>query len=436
MRDSPRMPPRMPSRDTHREVNGEPDRQPRGETRREMPGETDRDRPGETRRAFGRDTRPRDVIEIMTAFARTLRAAGVRADPVRVHAMLAALDQLDVLDPGGVYWAGRLTLCAGPADLVAYDRCFTAYFSGQTARFGHRRQPSVTVVKPAARPATGATGDEAKRPPTAAATASEVEVLRRRDAARLTAAERAQVNRMLALLDASNAERRSRRFAPAQRGRPDPYRTMRALLRRGGEISRLYHRRHRRRPRRVVLLVDVSGSMRPYADMLVRFAHAALRSAPRSTEVFSAGTRLTRLTRELRRRDPDAAMAAASAAIPDWSGGTRLGAELKEFLDSYGRRGMARGAIVVIASDGWERGDAGLLGEQMARLGRLAYRIVWVNPHKARPGYEPLTAGMSAALPHIDDFVAGHSLAALEELAALLGAPSRGGPVDNRRAHA
>jgi uncharacterized protein len=171
----------------------------------------------------------------------------------------------------------------------------------------------------------------------------------------------------------------------------------------------------------VVLIVDVSGSMSPYADVLLRFAHAAVRSAPRSTEVFSAGTRLTRVTRELRHREPDAAMTAVSEAIPDWSGGTRLGEELKEFLDHFGQRGMARGAIVVIASDGWERGDTTLLGEQMERLHRLAHRVVWSNPHKAQPGYEPLTGGMLAALPYVDDFVAGHSLAALEELAGVIG---------------
>jgi uncharacterized protein with von Willebrand factor type A (vWA) domain len=175
----------------------------------------------------------------------------------------------------------------------------------------------------------------------------------------------------------------------------------------------------------VVLLVDVSGSMSPYADVLLRFAHSALRSGPRTTEAFSVGTRLTRLTRELRHRDPDTAMTAVSAAIPDWSGGTRLGEELKEFLDRFGQRGLARGAIVVIASDGWERGDASLLGGQMARLHRLAHRVVWANPHRARPGYEPLTAGMVAALPHVDAFVAGHSLGALEELAVLIGSDGK-----------
>jgi uncharacterized protein with von Willebrand factor type A (vWA) domain len=360
----------------------------------------------------------RDVVETLTAFARTLRAAGVRADPERLQAMIDAVGHLDVLDARDVYWAGRLTLCADPADLPRYDRCFAAYFSGTTASARRGPAPPVTVIRNTATP--GIESDD--RPgDVSAATASEVEVLRMRDVARLSDAERAEVNRLLGLLEDVSAQRRSRRFTGGNRGRLDPHRTIRSILRRGGEISALRYRTHRTRPRRVVLIVDVSGSMSPYADVLLRFAHAAVRSAPRTTEVFSAGTRLTRVTRELRHREPDTAMKAVAAAIPDWSGGTRLGEEVKEFLDRFGQRGMARGAIVVIASDGWERGDATLLGEQMARLCRLAHRVVWSNPHKAQPGYEPLTAGMLAALPHVDDFVAGHSLAALEELAGVIG---------------
>nr|WP_190861898.1 VWA domain-containing protein [Actinomadura sp. RB99] len=364
----------------------------------------------------------------MVGFARTLRAAGGTADPERVQAMLAALDHLDVLDPAEVYWAGRLTLCADPDDLARYDRCFAAYFSGATARPARRPPPVVVRRTTVAEPSGGAGGEDDGE--LRAATASAVEVLRDRDVARLTAAERAEVARLIAVLDAGAERRRSRRFAPAPAGRLDPARTVRETLRRGGETSLLRHRAHRTRPRRVVLLVDVSGSMSTYADALLRFAHAAARSGGRDVEVFSAGTRLTRLTRELRHRDADAAMAAASAAIPDWSGGTRLGEELKEFLDRFGQRGLARGAVVVIASDGWERGDAALLGEQTARLRRLAHRVIWANPHKARPGYEPLTAGMAAALPHVDDFTSGHSLAALEELARLIADTGRG------RAHA
>lgn len=363
------------------------------------------------------------TVDTVVGFARTLRAAGVGAHPDQVHAFVRALDEVDVLDPSDVYWAGRLTLCAEPDDLPRYDRCFAAYFSGQTPRVVQRPAPPVVVLQQVPMPSARQRDEGTDEPADVnLATASEVEVLRQRDVARLTAVERAELNRLIALLDASTEERRSRRFTPASSGRLDARRTVRAVLRNGGEVSRLHHRTHRRRPRRVVLLVDVSGSMSPYADALIRFAHAAVRTG-RTTEVFSVGTRLTRLTRELRHRDADTAITAVSAAIPDWSGGTRLGAELKEFLDRYGRRGMARGAIVVIASDGWERGDADLLGEQMAHLHRLAHRVVWANPHKARPGYEPLTAGMAAALPYVDDFVAGHSLAALEQLAAMIGGP-------------
>ncbi|MGH3319122.1 MAG: vWA domain-containing protein [Streptosporangiaceae bacterium] len=364
----------------------------------------------------------RDVTATMVGFARTLRAAGVDASPERVQMMVVALDHLDVLHERDVYWAGRLTLCAGPDDLRRYDRAFAAYFSGK--RVDLRRRPPAQVIQRTVHLAAEGGGDvedgEDDRTAQAAA-ASDVEVLRERDVSRLSEIERAELRRLLALLDTSVALRRSRRFRPAHRGRLDPHRTVRAMVRRGGEPARLHHRAHRRRPRRVVLLVDISGSMAPYADALLRFAHAAVRARPTSTEVFSIGTRLTRLTRELRHRDADTAMVGASALIPDWSGGTRLGEELKAFLDLWGQRGLARGAIVVIASDGWERGDAGVLGDQMARLHRLAHRVVWTNPHKAQPGYEPLTAGMRAALPYVDEFVEGHSLGALEELAKVIG---------------
>ena len=170
----------------------------------------------------------------------------------------------------------------------------------------------------------------------------------------------------------------------------------------------------------MVLLVDVSGSMDPYADALLRFAHAAARPGGPPTEVFTLGTRLSRVTREMSHRDPDVAMAAVAALAPDAGGGTRLGVLLKEFLDRWGQRGMARGAVVVLLSDGWERGDVSLLAEQVARLHRLAHRLVWANPRKGAAGFTPVAAGVAAALPHVDVFVEGHSLAALEHLAAVV----------------
>ncbi len=355
-------------------------------------------------------------MAVMAGFARTLRAAGVPADHERTQNLLRALSHLDASRPDDVYWAGRVTLCASADDLPRYDRVFRAYFGG--LRAGRARAAAVTVTRhtaatPGARPDRGESGG----PPALAATASATEVLRTRDVAAMTAAELAEAHRLLALLRVGRERRASRRFRPARKGRPDGRATIRETLRRGGETAGLRYRARRTRPRRVVLLIDVSGSMTPYADTLLRLAHALVRSEPRATEVFSAGTRLTRLTSGLRHRDPAAAMAAVSRVVPDWSGGTRLGEELRRFL----ALNDAAGAVVVIASDGWERGDVSLLGAEMARLSRTAHRVIWVNPHKGREGYRPLTAGMRAALPHIDDFVAGHSLAAFEELATLLG---------------
>jgi uncharacterized protein len=357
-----------------------------------------------------------DLVAVMTGFARTLRAAGVPADHERTQGLLRALSHLDASRPGDVYWAGRVTLCASADDLPRYDRVFRAYFGG--LRAGRARAEAVTVTRhTAAPPGGGPRAGEGDEPPALAATASATEVLRTRDVAAMTATELAEAHRLLALLRAGRERRESRRFRPSRRGRLDGRATIRETLRRGGEIAGLRYRAHRTRPRRVVLLIDVSGSMTPYADTLLRLAHALVRSEPGATEVFSAGTRLTRLTAELRHRDPATAMNAVSRAIPDWSGGTRLGEELRRLL----ALNDAAGAVVVIASDGWERGDVSLLGAEMARLSRTAHRVIWVNPHKGREGYRPLTAGMRAALPHIDDFVAGHSLAAFEELATLLG---------------
>jgi uncharacterized protein len=364
----------------------------------------------------------RDVVDTVLGFARTLRAAGVAASPDRVEAMLAAIGALDVLDPSAVYWAGRLTLCGGPDDLDRYDAAFAAWFAGEVPR---SRRPSeqfeVQRLSESAPLEQGSgEGEDAPDATDLAVQASGDELLRHRDVADLTVAEREHLRRLFALLSPAAPLRPSRRRRPSLHGAVHPARTVRAALREGGEVRRLAHHRRRPRARRVVLLVDVSGSMAPYADALLRFAHAAVRARPSSTEVFTIGTRLTRVTRELRLRDPDRALAASGSAIPDWSGGTRLGEVLKAFLDRWGQRGTARGAVVVVCSDGWERGGTELLAEQMVRLRRLAHAVVWVNPHKGRAGYEPLTGGMRAALPSVDHFVSGHSMAAFEELTGVI----------------
>lgn len=361
------------------------------------------------------------MVDTALGFARTLRAAGVAASPDRVEAMLAAIGALDVLDAGDVYWAGRLTLCSGPDDLDRYDAAFSAWFGGERPRVPHRGPPERTVVSAMAPLDAGSGATErAAGGEDLAVRASAVEVLRHRDVGELGPAELAHLRRLFAVLRPAAPMRPSRRRRPSPAGAVHPGRTVRRALRDGGEVTRLLHRRSAPRPRRVVLLIDVSGSMSPYADALLRFAHVAVRARPSSTEVFTVGTRLTRVTRELRLRDPDRALAATGSAIPDWSGGTRLGEVLKAFLDRWGQRGTARGAVVVVCSDGWERGGTELLGEQMARLRRLAHAVVWVNPHKGRTGYEPLAGGMQAALPSVDCFVAGHSMAAFEELTGVI----------------
>ncbi|MGI8880074.1 MAG: vWA domain-containing protein [Jatrophihabitans sp.] len=362
-----------------------------------------------------------DVVEVVLGFARTLRHAGVPASPDRVQAMISGLSHLDVLDPSQVYWAGRLTLCADPEDLDRYDAAFAAYFGGvPLQRPANTQQELKYETRPYEIDAAKVGVEEPDDSPAHAVQASSTEVLRHRDVSTLSPAERDELRRLFILLAPRVGRRRIRRHAPANRGSIDLHHTVRRMLSQAGEPSRLSYRRRRTKPRRLVFLIDVSGSMEPYADSLLRLAHAAVRVAPASTEVFTLGTRLTRVTRELRRRDPDAALKAAGGAIPDWSGGTRLGDSLKAFLDRWGQRGVARGAVVVLCSDGWERGDPGTLGAQAARLARLAHAVIWVNPHKGKDGFAPLTGGMQAALPHIADLVAGHTFDSFEQLAAKL----------------
>ncbi|MEV0225468.1 VWA domain-containing protein [Streptomyces sp. NPDC050704] len=369
-----------------------------------------------------------DAPAVLVGFARALRSAGVDAGPDRVQAFLGALDVLRPGERSDVYWSGRLTLCGSRDDLERYDRVFAAYFGGSGAKGRAVRAappPRLRAIVRDAGPAPGTPdgGERDSAMPTAVL-ASSAEVLRHRDFAGLSEAERSQLRRLLAAFAWHAEPRRTARLRPARRGVVDPHRTVREMLRRGGEPAPPRSRARAERPRRVVLLVDVSGSMAAYADALLRFAHAATHAAARGTrvrtEVFTIGTRLTRVTRELTHRDPDTALAAVAAAVPDWRGGTRIGELLRAFLDRWGQRGMARGAVVVVLSDGWERGDPALLAAQMRRLHRLAHRVIWANPRKARPGYAPLAAGMAAALPSVDAFVEGHSLAALERLAAVV----------------
>lgn len=364
------------------------------------------------------------VLEDFVAFTRLVRNAGVPVTTDRVAAYLQALRLSDLTSEVATYWAGRLTLCADPDDVVRYDHAFAAWFSSdpRDQRMGRPSQPTPRVSTMAALtepPPGSGEGDEEETPELRVAASGE-EVLRDRDIAELSIGEREHLKQLLALLRPAPPKRRARRRRHARRGEPDPRRTLRAALRNGGEIGDLRRRARRERPRRVVLLIDVSGSMSPYADTLLRFAHVVTRRTPTAVETFTLGTRLTRVTRELRQRDPERALADAGRAIPDWSGGTRLGEVLRAFLDRWGQRGVARRAVVVVFSDGWERGGAELLGEQSARLRRLAHKVVWVNPHAGKSGYAPVQGGIAAALPHVDRLLAGHSLTTLAELLEVL----------------
>jgi uncharacterized protein with von Willebrand factor type A (vWA) domain len=355
----------------------------------------------------------------LLGFTHALRRAGLACDPHRGAAFLRAVEHVDIADPANLYWAGRVTLCASVDDIAGYDATFAAWFArtppAQRTERASTRAPRRTANLLST--SAGRNGTEASDQRTVAISApSDMEVLRHRDIGTLTDAERADLTALFALLRVAAPRRRTLRNTPARRGRLDQRRTLRALLANGGEPARLRHHAHADRPRRVVLLVDVSGSMSPYADALLRFAHVVVRRNPSGTEVFAIGTRLTMVSRQLRQRDPGLALKDALAAVPDFAGGTRLGDNLKAFLDRHGQRGMARQATVVIFSDGWERGDPRLLGEQVARLRRVAHAVLWVNPHVGKAGYEPVQSGIAAVLPTIDRLVSGHSLAALESL--------------------
>ena len=377
------------------------------------------------------ETAPRfPVLRVAVAFGRLLRRAGLAAGPDRVVGFATALEQLDVGSRDDVYWAGRTTLCSRPEDFEMYDRAFRVFWEGREglkvpdppgSTFSIRLSPdSVQPPKESAEENEG--GAEAVR-----LRYSPVDVLRRKDFADCTPEEFAELYRLMADMRLSGAVRRSRRLEPAHKGRHDQRRTLRDAMRTGGEPMRHRYRKARDRPRRVVLLCDVSGSMASYSRALLRFMHAGVASGE-PVEAFVMGTRLTRVTRELATRNPDRALREAAKAIEDWSGGTRLGDTVKEFVDVWGQRGMARGAVVVLLSDGWDRGDVEVLADAMRRIHRLAHSVIWVNPLKAAPGYRPLARGMAAALPYVDVFLSGHNFESLQELSyAVAGASGRGG---------
>ena len=358
--------------------------------------------------------------ELLVGFAHVLRAAGMAVTPDRTSAFVEAVALTGFNDRTATYWSGRATLCSSLDDRELYDKAFTAWFTIPSPEESTHATPVAAARQPQAslEPESGAgdvSGDDL-----VAARASAAEVLRHRDVGTLTEQDRAQLAMLFDSLEVAAPLRRALRQRPHHRGAVDLRRTLRAQLRSGGELARLRHRRSGVRRRRVVMLIDISGSMQPYADSLLRLAHQIVRAMPNQVEVFTIGTRLTRISAALRVRQADEALAAVGRLVPDWSGGTRLGEVIGAFLNRWGRRGMARSAVVVIASDGWERGDARLLGEEMRQLRLLAYAVIWMNPHHGKAGYAPIQTGIQACLPHLDHMVAGHSLATFAELLEVL----------------
>jgi uncharacterized protein with von Willebrand factor type A (vWA) domain len=364
------------------------------------------------------------VTARLAVLVASMRAGGVRlgvGDLITAHRALAAVDPSSRRDS---YLALRSALCKRRADAEVFEAAFDATFGAPVEPV---REPvelpeaaKLVVPRVGVPPAHGDAGPPPAMDAPVPAAWSEVEILRDRDFAELTEAERALAKRLVRRIALRGPMRRSRRTRPSRRrgDHPDLRRTVRASLRYAGEPVERHWREPLVKPRPVVLVCDVSGSMDPYARMLLQYMQAWV-AARRRVEAFVFGTRLTRVTRELGGRDPDLAVARAAAAVSDWSGGTRIGDSLAELNREHGRR-IGRGSVTIVLSDGWDRGDPDQLASEMARLSRCSHSLIWLNPLKAHEGYEPLTRGMRAALPHVDHFLAGNSVASLEELAELM----------------
>lgn len=384
-----------------------------------------------------------DLAGIAAAFGHELHAAGIPITPDRSARFAETVLLTRPRTIEDVYWLGRVTLIADHAQIPAYDVVFDQIFRGildiidtrladaaddpgsrptPEHSLDHREQPPPNAPDEVASPITSSTpgaphaeGDSDSDDAAALAAASTTERLGDTDFAACSPEELALIRQLVEQLPLVPPLRRGRRSARHRAGRElDIRATLRRAHRTGGDPVHRVHRRRIERPRRVVLLADVSGSMEPYARVYLHLLRGAVRAL--GAEAFVFATRLTRLTRPLSIGGPDRAYALAAKATPDYSGGTRIGPAITRFLDDHGRRGMARGAVVVIVSDGWEIGEPTELAEAMARLHRLAHRTIWVNPRKAAEGFAPLTGGMAAALPHVDTFISGHSLRALEDV--------------------
>ena len=398
---------------------------------------------------FGVETIELDLPTLAGTLTRLLRDRGVPITPGRSADFARALTLVRPVARRQLYWTARAVFVSDPAQVDAFDAVFFSVFGNRPAGDDVVPEDVPTVASPSDdRPASehktsqrdanepepragfaatapnGRDDDEAAEVEVPLALASSEELLRSKSFDTLEPYELAQLFRLMTRLELATPLRRTRRYEKGHHGeRIDLRRTLRASLRTGGDPIRLARRRRRIVRRRLVLLCDISGSMEPYARAYLQFLTCAAGSGP-NAEAFVFATRLTRVTRALASRNPERAIQRAAAAAPDWSSGTRIGDALREFNDRHGRRGMARGAVVVILSDGWERGDPLLVGREMQRLARLAHRIVWVNPRVGAGAFSVQAGGMVAALPHCDAFVSGHSFEALGEVVEAIRASS------------
>jgi uncharacterized protein len=396
-----------------------------------------------------------DLATLAAGFTATLRAAGVPVSPERGSRFAAAVVLVQPTATSELYWTARVTLTSDRSQLDAFDRVFRAVFASVgdvTDNRGDTNAPPPVIARgaprdapPTDKPPLNSESSEGSPSGTASseddadedsdsdsdhdaqpqlAMSSAVVRSGERDFASCTPEELERIRVLISKLKLAAPMRESRRTRSHRRGATiDMRATLRGAQRTGGDPYRLARRRASTRPRRVVLLADVSGSMEPYARAYLTFLHGAVRAL--RAEAFVFATSLTRLTRQLRTVDPDVALTASMHATSDWSGGTRLGAALASFNNGWGRRGLARGAVVVIVSDGWGADDPAIVGREMERLHRLAYRVVWVNPRLQNPQFQPLVGAMAAALPFVDSFVSGHSLVAMQRVADAIAVVSR-----------
>jgi uncharacterized protein len=380
-----------------------------------------------------------DLLPRLAAFARLLHDAGLDAGPGRLATATRALGEITLRDQAAFRDSLRACFVSRKEELPLFEAAFDIFWAPPDPRVRAGAMPGRTRSLPLApdrarawlqalgmnRSQTPRETEEDGVPPSSSGYSAE-ELLRQKDFEDMTWQETEQVRRLLQQAPWRIAERRTRRLRPSQGGRVDLRRTTRHATRSSGELIRLLHRRPRLRRRPLVLLCDVSGSMERYSRLLLIFAHAIARREAVETFVFS--TRLTRITRMLRRRDLDRALDEVGKTVHDFSGGTRIGQAIAEFNRRWARRVLGHGAIVIVVSDGWDRGDPELLAAELSRLRRMSHRLIWLNPLLGSDGYEPVTRGMAAALPHTDDFLAAHSVRALDELGELLAGLDRRRP--------